>query len=137
MTRFSKSFGWLVALAVVIVVCTGCPAKEASGPPTAHLQGAVTLTGGPIPADASGTIIFEPVTVGDSRPASSPIKDGKYDVEDAPIGKLRAVIHVTQELPPGEGRQFTEFKTLVPERLKVGQEIQVDGDNPNLNFDLK
>jgi hypothetical protein len=137
MTKLLKSFGWLGALAFVIVVCTGCPANEASGPPTAHLQGAVTLNGGPIPAEASGTIIFEPVTVGDARPASSPIKDGKYNVEDAPIGKLRVVIHLTQELPPGQGRQFTEFKTLVPERLKEGQEIQVDGDNLNLNFDLK
>ena len=140
MTKFSKSLGWLGALAVVVGVCAGCPAKEGSGLPTAHLKGAVTLNGGPIPADADASIVFYPAEVGDARAASAIIKDGKYDVADAPIGKGRAVISITQ--PTGEvveeaGRKSIQFKSLVPKPLWDGQEIHVDGDNVNLNFDIK
>jgi hypothetical protein len=137
MSAWSKTIVRLGAIAALAMVFAGCD-KEQSGMPTAHLRGTVTVNGAAIPADAAGAIIFQPVTVGDAHPASSPIKDGKYDVAEAPIGKLRAVIHITQELPAKAGvRQFTEFKTLVPERLMEGQEIQVAGDNLNLNFDLK
>ncbi len=139
MTNCRRSLGWWIAIAIVVFVCTGCSEKQA-GPPTAHLQGTVTINGKPIPADAAGTIIFDPVVVGDARPASSPIKDGRYEVEQAPLGKVRAIIHITQELGPvpgGGDRQMVESKSLVPENLKDGQEIQVDGDNAHLDFDLK
>ena len=61
------------------MVFAGC-GKEQSGIPTARLRGTVTVNGVAIPVDAAGTIIFQPVTVGDTRPASPPIKDGKYDI---------------------------------------------------------
>jgi hypothetical protein len=139
MARCRERLGWCGAFAVAAIVCTGCPAAE-SGPPTAHLQGTVTLNGGPIPADADGNILFYPVDNSDSHPASALITDGKYVVENAPIGKVRVTINLSQPTGKNLGTQERpswEHKNLVPESMKDGQEIQVDADNSNLNFDLK
>lgn len=139
MTGCWKAVGWLGAIAVISVVSAGCP-KRGTGPPTARLRGAVTLKGGPIPADADARIRFDPAEIGDARPASAIIGDGKYDVEDAPVGKVRVTFSINQPTGEvkGEGdRQERTEKSLVPESFRGGQEIQVDGDNSNLNFDLK
>jgi hypothetical protein len=126
-------------VAIAALFSIGCPESQ-TGPPTAHLQGTVTLGGNPIPADAMASIRFDPVGPVDSRPSSAGIQGGKYDVPDAPTGKVMVSFSISQ--PTGrksgtEGRQEEELKSLVPESVKNGKEIDVTGDNLSLNFDLK
>ncbi len=128
--------GWLV---VVACACLGC-SEEETGPPTAHLQGAVTINGQPIPADAEASISFNPAALGDARPASGVIADGKFDVKDAPVGKVRVLFNISQstgKMHSEAGHEAMEYKSLVPKSLLNGQEIEVSGDNPKLDFDLK
>jgi hypothetical protein len=104
------------------------------------LQGTVTLNGAPIPADALANIRFDPVGPVDSRPMSASIQNGKYDVADAPMGKVLVTFNISQ--PTGKmlgsgDRQEQEMRNLVPESVRSGQEIEVTGDNPSLNFELK
>ena len=61
-------------------------------------------------------------------------------MEDAPVGKVRVTFSINQPTGEvkGEGDRLERTeKSLVPESFRGGQEIQVDGDNSNLNFDLK
>jgi hypothetical protein len=142
MNRFTILVGWMGVLGLALVVSTGCPQSATTGP-TAHLQGTVTLAGAPIPADATATITFSPLdSDSNAVPASSPIKDGKYDVPDAPLGKVRVNLSINRltgkmAAPGGEGRPEPEVQSFVTRSWWEGQEIQVEGDNPSLNFDVK
>ncbi|MEX2318023.1 MAG: hypothetical protein WD669_12775 [Pirellulales bacterium] len=124
---------------VLVVTGAGCP-DGGSGLPTAHLQGTVTIGGNPIPSDAAARISFDPTALGQSRSTSSIIKDGRFEVRDAPIGKVQVTFGIDQKTgkmvgPPG-GRPEEGFRSLVPESKKNGVVIDVTGDDSNLKFDL-
>ena len=86
---------WLACLALAFsVALSGC------GKNTATVTGTVKYQGEPLP---SGTILFYG---SDGQPVVGGIEDGKYKVDDAPVGKVRIAIQV-QDIaasPIGGGR---------------------------------
>jgi hypothetical protein len=130
------------AIALLVATSTGCP-ESGTGAPTAHVQGTVTINSQPIPADAQASITFRPgpeaVT---AQSAGSPIVNGKYDVPNAPIGKVKvefAIMQDTGKMVPSTdgGRPDREFKNLVPPGSREPQMAEITGDKADLNFDLK
>jgi hypothetical protein len=131
------------AIALLLATSTGCPTKSGTGAPTAHVQGTVTVNGQPIPADAQASITFHPgpeaVT---AQSAGSAILNGKYDIPNAPIGKVKvefAIMQDTGKMVPSTdgGRPDREFKNLVPAKWQEPQPFEITGDKADLNFDLK
>jgi hypothetical protein len=94
MARIRSKVGLLSGLALLLAMTAGCP--DGSGKETAHLQGTVTIGGQPIPADATGGISFVPLEVSQANSDYSAIKDGKYDVPGAPVGKVRVEFSIQQ-----------------------------------------
>lgn len=141
MMRIQLRIGLFCALVSALAFSTGCPT---TGPtePTAHVQGAVTIGGKPVPSDATGRIILEPTAVGQAGATAGVIKDGRYDIPNAPVGKVRVRFIIQQQtgkmINDTEGGRgpTEESASLVPEAKEDGHDIDIKGDNPDLNFDL-
>lgn len=126
--------GVLVALAVSLT--SGC---GKSGPATAHLAGAVSIKGAPVPADAQAALSFEPLSGGES--VSAKIVDGKYDAPDAPQGAVLVKFYISQPVGPKKvsertGQAFQDIVNLVPPQHAAGIQIEVSGDNTSQDFAL-
>jgi len=124
------------------IFCTtllGCGSKE-MGPPTAHLQGKVTIGGQPIAADAEGFVTFRPTGNGQANSANTRIAGGRYDAEKVPLGKVKVIFDVQQKtgkMISGEGvAPFPEYRSLVPPQSSTGIDLEVNGDKADQNFDL-
>jgi len=126
-----------VAVLLFVSGCTPGDGKEG-----VHLSGKVTIGGKPVSAGEGiqASIIFSPTATTQLNPASSTIVDGKYDVKNAPKGKVLVTFLVMKAGPPvsfdGVARPQPSQTSLVPEGKSKGVEIQVDGDKTDLNFDL-
>lgn len=127
-----------VIAAAMVAGLAGCSGGDASGKPTAHLSGRVTIEGEPVPGDARGTVDFHPATGGMAQPTSAVIEGGKYDCPNVPIGDVLVYFNINR--PTGRmisedgGTLFPEREQLVPED-KQGMQIQVAGDETR-DFDL-
>jgi hypothetical protein len=124
--------------AIVGIALLGCGGE--SGPPTARLQGAVTLAGQPIPADATGMISFQPRDKAQGAAASAEIVGGKYDCPKAPLGPVTVLFNITQPTGPeytsSRGEKVRDSKSLTPLKYGSGTPLEVTGDNAALDFDL-
>jgi hypothetical protein len=123
--------------ALLTLVCTaGC----GGGSDAAHLKGTVTVNGQPLPADAIGTVTLQTTKPGQGKMASAPIKNGAYEVLDAPLGPLKVYITVQQPsgrtIDNGRGDPAQEYKNIISAKYASGIDIQVDGDNEALDFPL-
>ncbi len=135
----SKLVRNLVALGVLglVSVTAGCGGE--AGPPTAHLQGTVTLGGKPIPTDATAYIYFNPVDSKQGKAATATIVNGKYDSPNTPVGAVKVVFNITQPKGPEYEERGTKVRSMVsitPPSAASGIELQVDGDKSDVNFDL-
>jgi hypothetical protein len=117
----------------------GC-ARDGS-PNTAEVQGTVTIGGEAIPPDAEGTISFVPTSVAQAGASTATISGGKYNASAVPKGKVLATFTIMQ--PTGEEKPFApgaraqmDMRSLVPPSKAGGVEIEINKDDPNLNFDL-
>jgi hypothetical protein len=124
-------------IAVLLICFVGC-LPEKTG---VHVQGTVTIGGKPIPADAQASICFSPTTVKQPNSSSAEITGGKYDASGVPKGKVLVsfiVMQPTGEVKPFEpgARAEMQMRSLVPPAKAGGVEVEIAGDNPNLNFDL-
>jgi len=140
MARIRSAIGASGAVALLAAVFSGCTAGG-DDKPTVHLQGTVTIAGKPVPSDADAMIVFSPLDATQSRSASSRITDGKFDVPDAPRGKIKAMFTINQ--PTGKmiqfdkaDRPYPETKSLVPESKSQGLDIQADVDQSDMKIDL-
>lgn len=123
----------LVALAVV--VCAGC-----NQPEPARIQGAVTLAGKPVPADAEAFIVFA-AGPNHSTSVSAPIVNGRYDSPRTPRGDVTVFFEISHPVGPERksdrtGLMVRDVATLVPSRYATGIAIHVDGDESGRDFDL-
>jgi len=129
---------WVATALVIVVSCAGCGGDASN---TAHVQGQVTIEGQPLPADAIGSITFQPTTPGQGPTVGAPLEDGKYDSPKTPLGPLRAYITVQQPtgrtIDNARGAPAPEYKNIVSDQYGVGIEVEVTGDQDDLNFDLK
>jgi hypothetical protein len=125
---------WLLATILLAVLAAGC---GQAGHSAARLEGAVTLDGNPI---AEGSMQFVPEEASRSSPVGAVIKAGRYVVPSAPLGKVRVLISATRKT----GRMISEYSqpyeeivNIIPASYHQGIEIEVTGDDPNLNFELR
>ena len=113
----------------------GCGPEE-SPYPTANVSGKITLDGQPL---ASGSITFLPEGGEQARPTATDFSDGIYSLTDAPLGRVRVRIISTKEtgkLIPGSSEMVPEVVDVVPQRYRQGIELEIAGDNDQLDFDL-
>ncbi len=117
------------------MVCCGC-GKSAPKNPTAKLAGQVTIDGQPI---AEGRIDFFP-TAQAGQPDGGPIVAGAYEVQRAPLGKVHvsfSAIRESGKILHERDHDFPERVNLIPPKFQTGIEVEVNGDNSALNFELK
>jgi hypothetical protein len=125
---------WLrMAGLVVLVFVAGC---GRTGPPTATLEGSVTLDGKPL---EKGTISFvSQEKTGGS--ATAEIVAGPYRAEHVPRGKVLVYLHATKdtgrmvEIMKGSPQQ--EIINIVPEKYRAGITIEVTEPVVHRDFDL-
>ncbi len=128
-----------IALGVLglVSVTAGCGGE--AGPPTAHLQGTVTLGGKPIPTDATAHIFFNPVDRKDGTTATVSIVNGQYDSPKTPVGAVKVTFNIAQPSGPERVERGTTIRSMVnltPPQYASGIDFQVDGDKSDANFDL-
>jgi hypothetical protein len=132
--------GSLGILAVILVAASGCPGGGSSAE-TVHLQGTVLIGGRPLPADAVGSITFSPTAIGQAGSAYSEISNGRFDVPNAPKGKVKAI--VSARVPIGvssfsgsRARPEMQFRSIVPSEKEGGIEMTVEGENRDLKIEI-
>ena len=127
----------ICALALALGWCVGCGGGASSGN-TAHLQGAITLGGQPLPADAEGAVTFRSVS---GSAVTAPIAHGRYDSPATPKGTVKAYFTISK--PTGKtyksertGAEVAETISIVPASVTGGIDVDVSADNAEQNFDL-
>jgi hypothetical protein len=122
-----------VAAFALVVGCGGAA-------DTVHLQGQVTFDGQPLPADAEGSISFQPTKGDQSRATVAKIIDGQYDAPNAPPGRVKATISLVKPtgkmLDNGRGEPSPEYESLIPADYSNAFDLEVSGDKTEQNFDL-
>ena len=125
-------------LLVLVVLCliSGCGKSFA---PTAHLAGAVTIGGAPLPSEADAALAFRPP--GSAKAVSVPIKNGRYDSPNTPVGSVSVQFYISRRVGPVKkndrgGPDYQDIENLVPSDKATGVSITVSGDNLNQNFAL-
>jgi hypothetical protein len=123
----------------LVVASLGCP-NSGSSKATAHLQGTVTIGGQPIPPNAEASITVRPKEIQQANASYSVITNGRFDIPAAPVGNVQVMFYIRQ--PTGKtvrtdnrSQPQPEYNTLYPPEKIV--EIQVDGDQSDLNFNLE
>jgi hypothetical protein len=106
---------------------------------TVRLQGQVTLDGQPLPADAEGSISFQPLKGDQSRAAVAKIIDGQYDAPRAPSGRVKATISLVKPtgkmLDNGRGDPSPEYQSLIPADYGNVFDLELSDDTTE-NFNL-
>jgi hypothetical protein len=124
----------LAGLAVVLVA--GC---GDSGPsfPVANLAGSVSIDGAPV---AQGNINFIPTGPQQAPATMAKIVDGRYDARNVPLGTVLVRFSAgreTGEMNTEHDAPFPIVENLIPEAYWDGIEVDVTGDDPQRDFDLR
>lgn len=131
--------GLFLVAGLLLASVAGC--SSGSSKPTAHLSGTITMNGQPLPANATGTIMFRPSKAGMAKTAGVPISDGKYVSPNTPVGDVTVFFSIQE--PTGKmisdsgGPPYAEYRPIVPAEAAAGIALTVSGDNAEQNFDLK
>jgi hypothetical protein len=125
-TNTNSLIGAVPLLAALVL--TGCE-TGGSGKPTAHLSGAVTIDGQPLPDDAWATINFRSGATGQAT--SAQVANSAYDCPDVPLGKVDVFIQILQRtgkmLSEG-GRSWPETRSLIADKYNQGITLDVTDD---------
>jgi hypothetical protein len=126
-----------VLLCAAASLC-GCD-SGGSGKPTAHLSGAVTIDGQPVPADAQATISFRATAPGQANHTSAIITNSEYDCPDVPVGDVEVYIQILQEtgkMTSEGGRSWPEKRSLIAAKYDKAIAMNVTDDDRNHDFAL-
>jgi hypothetical protein len=126
----------------LLPLLSGCgPAPR--GEPVAKLEGNVTVGGKPLPNDAEGSLVFSPAKLGEAPPVQAKLAGGHYQTDRAPEGQVVVTFQITRrtgkmlKTSPDDIHPTPERVNLVPQASRDGLRIEVHGDNPKQDFDLK
>jgi len=111
--------------AAFFLLIAGCSTK----PPVGTVTGEVTFEGKPV---EDGRITLIPVD-GKSQPAGDVIKDGKYEIKNAPVGSMKVEVNGNKKT----GRKIKAYDTPespvsdeivepIPPRYNVNSELTLD-----------
>ncbi len=124
-------------LRLAIILCfVGCMGEQF---PSGSLEGAVRVGGKPLP---QGTLNFTPLEDGRGPTVTAEIKDGRYEIKQVPLGRVRVVIHSMKETgrtihDRETGTDYPEMQSLVPREYQVsGVEIDVQEGAKTHDFEL-
>ena len=128
----------LLMLMAFGTLSTGC---AESTPPTAHLQGAVTIHGAPIPGDATAFINFAPAAGSGSKSVSVPVTGGRYDSPETPVGNVKVSFDISRPVGPEKksertGQMYRDIAGMVPAQYATGMQLEIKADNPKQDFHL-
>jgi hypothetical protein len=126
---------WQAAILVLpLVISFGCGPRMTLA--TANIAGMVRIDGKVL---ESGTISFVPRQKTDGAAVTVELQEGRYQAT-VPKGSLQVLLFATAE----SGRTILELGQPVPERVNLipeayrdGWSIEVQGDNPAQDFELK
>jgi hypothetical protein len=125
-----------VGIILLGALAGGCGSGK-SRYPGVHLEGSVSLDGNLI---AEGKLQFVPQEPNRGPPVWAAIRDGRYDAPSVPLGKLRVSISASKKT----GRMIQEYSqpheetvSIIPKSYEEGIAIEVTGDDPNRNFELR
>ena len=125
------------AVVLGLLILAGC---GVGGPKTAHLSGTVSLGGQAVPADAQASISFKATTIDQGRSANAQIINGKYDLPNTPIGKVKVFFSIQQPTGKmareGVGAPYAEYRSLTPAKYETGMDLEITGDNDKQDFNL-
>jgi hypothetical protein len=130
------------SLSTLLIIAAGC-GSAARTEPVAKLEGTVTIGGKPLPSDAEGSVTFMPTARGEAPPVQAGLAAGHYKAENVPKGQVTATFHISRltgkmlKASPDDIHPTPERIDLVPEALRAGLKVEVKGDNPRQDFDLK
>jgi hypothetical protein len=120
------------ALLMILVGCSGCGKQYA----VAQMEGSVSVDGKAIP---EGSIAIAPLASGQGRGVNGEIVEGRYAVNNVPIGKVR--VYLTAVKKTGKILQFgnqsaPEKISLIPDQYREGIELDIQGDKMLHDFSL-
>jgi hypothetical protein len=123
---------WLSAVAVAVLVGTGCSGGAAN---STTLEGGVTVDSKPV---AAGTIQFLPEQAGQGSAAGGAIAAGRYRAERVPLGDVRVIVvavEKTRQLSADErGWVDWEYVDLVPEDRRAGEVVSIAAGQRKLDL---
>lgn len=127
-----------VCLLFAVVMEVGCGEKRSG---TARVQGTVTIDGQPIPADATGNVLFRPGEGTTGRTAGASIVNGRYDCADAPVGKVKVFFSINKPtgrmITESDNRPFAEIGSIISQKYSSGIDAEITGDSSDQDFDLE
>jgi hypothetical protein len=130
-----------VFLPLFVLLCGCGPASRSE--PVARLEGNVTVHGKPLPEDAEGSLVFSPAKLGEAPPCQAKLVGGHYLADKVPRGQVTVAFLITRrtgkmlKTSPDDIHPTPERINLVPEALRDGLHIEIQGDNAKQDFDLK
>ena len=117
---------------LALLLVWGCGPKVTA--PQARLAGTITIDGKPL---QHGSISFIPTGSGQAPPARASIRSGKYEVAEAPQGRVLLRFSATEETGETDEEGQAILRNLIPENCRDGIEIQITGDDLQKNIELK
>jgi hypothetical protein len=127
----------VVLLSIVAIGTLGC--GKSSRPGTAQVAGTITIGGQPLPSDAQANLIFVPVAGG--RSAGAPVSNGRFSCDDAPTGKVKFYPNIARRtgrmITESDNRPYPEVVSMIAPKYSAGIELDITGDDANLDFDLE
>ena len=103
----------------------------------------MTIGGKAPPDDADGTLVFSPAAQGEAPPCQAKIVNGHYRADKVPQGRVVVTFHILRstgkmlKTSPDDIHPTPERIDLVPQAARGGLRVEVQGDNPQQDFDLK
>ena len=136
-SRLSSAF-----ICASLIALSGC-GQAGRTEPVVKLEGNVSISGKPLPADAEGTVIFMPAALGEAPPAQAKIVGGHYKAEKVAKGQVLATFQISRltgnmlKTSPDDIHPTPERIDLVPKGSRAGVKFEVQSDSSSQNFDLK
>ena len=135
-------FEWALAAALLLALTAGCGAASHSQA-VVKLEGNVTVGGKPLPDDAEGSLVFSPAKLGEAPPCQAKLAGGHYQADKVPQGQVVITFQITRrtgkmlKTSPDDIHPTPERINLVPEASQAGVRVEVKGDKPTRDFDLR